>query len=119
VRLRRLTALDGIAVFLTGLLAAFLVAFPFVVAPSFAGMFRDFGAASLPVLTQLVLSRWFPVALGASTAGGPVLASFAAIPLAHRRRLLVAAFVFGTAAVGVCMAGLYEPIFELAGKIRE
>jgi hypothetical protein len=114
-----LTSLDGIAVFLTGLLTAFLMAFPFLVAPVFAGMVRDFGAASLPALTTLVLSRWFPVALGALTASGPVLGCIPAIPLAHRRRVLVAAFVCGSAAVGVCLVGLYEPIFELVGKIKE
>jgi hypothetical protein len=119
MRDERLTALDGIAVLLTGLLTAILAAFPFLVAPSFARMFRDFGGAALPVLTRLVLSQWFPLTLAATTAVGPVLACIPKVPLRARRWALVAAFAFGCAAVGVCWTGLYQPIFALAGKIKD
>jgi hypothetical protein len=114
----RLTALDGIAVFLTGLLTVVLVAFTFWVAPSFASMFRDFGNTSLPLLTRLALSRWFPLTLAATTAIGPALAYIPAIPLRVRRWTLVAAFVFGGAAAAVCLEGMYAPIFDLAGKVK-
>jgi len=114
-----LTAVDGIAVFVTALLTAFLLAFPLWVAPAFEAMFRDFGAASVPALTRLVLSRWLPLGLAATTAVGPVLACIPAIPIAYRRGVLVAALVFGCAAVGVCLVGLYAPIFALAGAIKE
>jgi hypothetical protein len=119
MRERQFTALDGIAVFLTGLLAAFLVAFAFVIAPRFQAMFSDFGAKdALPPLTRLTLSRWFPLALGASTAAGPVLALMPSIPMVQRRWFLVAAFVFGFAAIGTCWVGMYQPIFDLAVKIE-
>ncbi len=118
MREEQLTALDGIAAFLTAVLVALLVLVAFVVAPSFHGMFSEFGNVALPPLTRLVLSRWFPLALAASTAAGPVLAFVPAIPVVWRRRVLVAAFVFGFAALGVCLLGLYQPIFELTGKIK-
>jgi hypothetical protein len=118
MRDQRLTALDGIAVFLTGLLAAGLVAFPFAVGRSFERLFADFGATSPPALTRLVLSVWFPCALGALVAGGPVLACIPAVPLVYRRRVLVAAFVLGCVSVGVCLVGLYLPVFALAEGIK-
>ncbi len=119
MRDERLGALDGIALFLTGLLTACILAFPFLVAPSFAAMFRDFGGFnSLPALTKLVLTRWFPLTLGATAAIGPVLACVPSIPAVHRRWVLVASFVFGCAAMGVCVVGMYAPIFALAGAIK-
>jgi hypothetical protein len=115
---QRLTSLDGIAVFLTGLVAAGLFAFPFAVGRHFGAMFADFGSAPLPPLTGLAVSVWFPCALGAMVAGGPVLACIPAVPLAYRRRVLVAAFVLGCVSVGVCVVGVYLPLFELADKIK-
>ncbi len=115
-----LTALDGIGVFLTALVAAALVAFPFVVGPRFEAMFHEFGAMdALPLLTRLVLSAWIPIGLGAATASGAVLGCVPAIPLGVRRGVLVGAFVMGCAAIAVCLVGLYLPIFLLAGAISE
>jgi type II secretory pathway component PulF len=114
----RLTTLDVIAVLLTGLVSATLVAFPHVVAPRYREMFADFGAAPLPALTRLVLSTWFPTALGAATATGPILGCIPAIPLTFRRIALVAAFVLGLASFAVCLVGLYLPIFALADSIK-
>jgi hypothetical protein len=114
-----LSALDGIAVVITGLQAAFLFVFPWLVGRSFQNMFADFGMASpLPLLTRLALTVWFPMTLGATTATGPVLGAIPAVPLTIRRRALIAAFVFGCAAIGACLVGLYLPIFDLAGKIK-
>jgi hypothetical protein len=114
-----LSALDGIAVATTSLQAAFLCAFPWLAGRFFQSMFADIGTASpLPLLTRLAVTVWFPVTLGATTASGPVLGCIPAVPLAIRRRTLIAAFVFGCAAIGACLVGLYLPIFELAGKIK-
>jgi hypothetical protein len=120
MRDERLTALDGIALFLTGLLASVLFAFPYVVGPSFRVMFDEFCRKdALPPLTNLALSVWFPSVLGAVTASGPAFCGISSISLAYRRGVLVAAFVFGCAALAVCLVGMYLPIFELAGKIKE
>jgi hypothetical protein len=32
---------------------------------------------------------------------------------------MIAAFTFGCAALGACVVGVYLPIFELAGSIKE
>lgn len=114
----RLTALDGIAVALTGLLATVLFAFPYLVGRHFRLMFDDFGTASLPALTNLALSTWFPSVLGAVTAIGPAVAGIPSISLARRRRVVVAAFVFGCAAFAMCLVGMYLPIFDLADNIK-
>jgi hypothetical protein len=113
------TALDGIAVLLTALLAAVLVAFPFVVAPHYEAMFRDFGASPLPPLTRLVLSARIPIGLGATTATSAVLGCVPAIPRGVRRGVIVGAFVIGCAGIAVCLVGLYLPIFRLADSIQE
>jgi hypothetical protein len=115
----RLNAGDGIAVAITGMQAACLMAFPWVVGQSFAQMYLEFGAAGgLPLLTRLALSIPFPMSLGATTAIGPVLGCISAVPLSSRRVALVAAFLFGCAAIAVCMVGVYQPMFDLAGKIK-
>jgi hypothetical protein len=119
MRDEHLTAGDGIAMIITGMQAALLLAFPWVVGWRFEQMFLEFGATTgLPLLTRLALSIWFPVSLGAATALGPVLGCISAVPLRHRRAALVATFVFGWAALGVCMTGVYVPIFGLAGRIK-
>jgi hypothetical protein len=115
MRDERLTAGDGIAVVITAAQAVLLLAFPFLVARPFNLMFRDMGFNQpFPLLTRLALSAWFPMSLGATTAIGPVLACIPAVPLVHRRRTLVGAFVFGCAAIGACIAGMYLPVFDLA-----
>ncbi len=118
MRDERLGSLDGIAIFLTGVLAAALLAFPLVVAPAFRNMFADFGSGPLPLLTRWSLSGWFPGALGALVLSGPVLGCIPAVPLRYRRRVLVATFVVGCASVALCVTGVYLPVFELAGKIK-
>jgi hypothetical protein len=82
-----LTALDGIAVVVTGLQAGLLFAFPWLAERFFQSMFAEMGFNTpMPLLTRLVLTVWFPVSLGATTAVGPVLACIPAVPLRVRRR---------------------------------
>lgn len=114
----KLTALDRIAVALTGFETALLLAFPWLWGQRFHTMFAAFGAV-LPGLTRLVLTGWFPLMLGALTATGPVLGSIPAVPLAVRRWILTGAFVFGMAALALCLWGVYLPLLELAGEIKE
>jgi hypothetical protein len=113
------TALDWIAVVLTGLGVAALVAFPFGVA-NFATGFAEFGNVSLPPITLLALSPWAPPTLGLLGASPTVVALAIRHPdtLVVRRGLVVLGFfaVAGTLALMLC--GLYTPIFDLAEKIK-
>ncbi len=113
-----LTALDWIAVVLSGLLALSLVTLPLAVAPAFAAMFRDFGGP-LPAVTRLVLQPWLAPALSLAPVG--LLAAALSRPhasLRERRVLIVAAFVLGLGAGAFCLCSLYAPIFALAGAIK-
>jgi hypothetical protein len=113
-----LTALDGIAVVITGFQAAVLFAFPWL-AEGFVRMLSEFCRKDpFPSLTVLAMTVWFPVMLGATAAIGPVLGCIPAVPVRVRRRVLIAAFAFGCAALGVCVMGLYLPLFEMSGKIN-
>ncbi|WP_437982839.1 hypothetical protein [Sorangium sp. So ce117] len=113
------TALDWVAVVIAGLLALALLTFPFTIAPSFAGMFAEFGGA-LPAVTRVALSPWAAPASGllvASLVAAP-LALPAASTLALRRAMVVLAFFLGVIALAAAMYAMYAPIFELAGKIK-
>jgi len=118
MRDQSLTALDGIAVGLVGLLALFLLSFPWVVGNSFEQMFAEFGSVP-PRFTQLALKPWFAGSLGVVTACGAAAGFVPGIPLRTRRRVIVWSFFFGCAAIALCMFAMYEPIFDLAGKIKE
>jgi hypothetical protein len=113
-----LTALDGIAVVVTGLQASLLFAFPWL-SEGFVRLSSDLCRKdALPLLTVLVMTVWFPVTLGGTAATGPVLGCIPAIPVRVRRWILIAAFAFACAALGACVVGVYLPIYEMAGKIN-
>jgi hypothetical protein len=118
---KELTALDSIAVVLTATEAAVLFAFPWTWGQSFQRLFAEFGVgvASLPLLTRLVLTAWFPLLLGALTTAGTMIGSIPIVPLSlsTRRWALVGTFAFGGAALGLCLVGLYVPMFSLAERI--
>jgi hypothetical protein len=112
------TVLDWIAalVAVCGILG--LLVFP-LAGRTYAGMFEDFGAgASLPLLTRLAISVWFPPTLSVPASASLALGLAASRPLMKRRLWVVGAFVLGWGALGVCVVGLYLPIFVLADAIR-
>lgn len=114
-----LTAGDWVAVLVVGACAAFCVAFPFAIAPSFAKMFADFGSRELPALTQLGLTTWFPLMLGLNPASVAFYAvSTPKLSLARRRFFLVLACAMGLGAAAVCVVAVYLPVFEVARSIQ-
>jgi hypothetical protein len=112
-----LTALDQIAASITVFAILFSLQFPFLYGPRFAAMFRDFGNGALPLLTRLVLTRWFPIVLTVP----PVvllLLSRRAAKLRRRRALITSAFLAACAAGAFCLIAVYLPILSLAGNVR-
>ncbi|MGC3998967.1 MAG: hypothetical protein QM767_16585 [Anaeromyxobacter sp.] len=92
---------------------AYLAAFPLAMAPSFRRMF-DAAGGSLPELTQLALTRWFPPVLTLLPA---VLLFAALLPLLTprwRRALIILGFCAASAALALLHVALYLPILELA-----
>jgi hypothetical protein len=113
-----LGVVDWFGLILGLLVALFLLAFPFTVAPAFLGMFADFGG-ELPLFTRIALSPWFGLSLGIVV--GALLAVAALLrgrSVVLRRGLVVVAVVIGLAGFALCIAGAYLPIFNIAGAIR-
>jgi hypothetical protein len=114
-----LTALDQIAAGLGILLGLGLLTTPFLITPTFMGMFENFGSLkTLPGVTLLVSQTWFPLVcalpgLALAVAG---LAWWG--PLFRRRLMITASFFVGLAACGFYLYGMYAPIFNLAGSIQ-
>ena len=115
--LAAVTALDWIAVVLTGAVALNLLAFPLWISPSYGGMFQDFGS-ELPGLTRVVLQAWFPLVGLLLVAGVQAAGLLGSMRLGKRRFLIVGAFVLGLAWTGLCWWGLYMPIFELSSFVE-
>ena len=113
-----LSALDWIAASLALLLDVALVLFALVHAPSFRGMFADFGG-ELPLLTRLVLTPW-PALVICAAATALVLTGVALTRSAMglRRGLIVLGFLVALIGLGVCVVGVYLPIVEVAGAVR-
>jgi hypothetical protein len=112
------TILDWIGTVVAGLFGLGLLAFP-LVARHFAAMFRDLGSSNhLAGLTSLVVSTWFPMLLGLVVVTGITAGVRNTLPLAKRRALIVGAFIFGAVGFGVCLVGLYLPIFAIADAVR-
>jgi hypothetical protein len=101
-------------------LATALVLLDRLVVPAFARMYADFGGATLPLVTRVVLSHVAPLGGAAGAVSLAVSGMFA------RKRggsglavgLLLAGITLGVGAAGFCMYALYAPMFELAGKIK-
>lgn len=112
------TTLDWIGTIVAGCAVAALAAFPYE-GRSFDAMFRDFGAREqLPLLTRLALTPWFPELLSLPAVVALVIGLRGSAPLKRRRLAVVTAFCLGVIGLGVCLAGVYEPIFDVAGKVR-
>ena len=116
---RALTALDWVGVALTALVTIALLAFPFVVTPSFAEMFREFGNTELPVITRLALAPWPGVVLGLVVGATTVTAvATSGWALGVRRALIATAFLSGALALATLIYAMYAPIFALSGNIK-
>ena len=113
-----LTSLDQIGASVAVFAILFCLQFPFWYGPRFAVMFRDFGSSALPLLTGLVLTRWFPLLLSLPPAA-LLLLSRRPAKLRRRRVLITSAFCLACAAGAFCLVAVYLPIFELAGNVRE
>ena len=115
---QRFTVLDWLGTVVAGFSAVGLLLFP-VAGRSFGSMFRDLGSGShLPTLTTLAISGWFPMLLGLLVGTGVVVGVRPTVPLARRRILIVGAFVLGGIGFGLCLVGVYLPIFAIAGAVR-
>ena len=115
--LKELTALDWIAVIVVCMGALFCFQFPFLAAPQFAKMFADSGG-TLPDITQLGMTTWFPLMLGLNPASVVFHALSGKHTLTKRRLFIVGAFVMSAGATSVLLYAMYAPIFALAGNIQ-
>ncbi|MBI2894998.1 MAG: hypothetical protein HYY06_15695 [Deltaproteobacteria bacterium] len=80
--------------------------------PAFTEMFADFGGP-LPTITLAAIATW-PTAIVVV-----LVVALAAVGLWRRRvALLVVATVLAALAIGLTVAAMYAPIFELAGNVR-
>lgn len=105
---RELTTLDWLLVLVGGLLVVFLFFFPFVALPTIAARIQPDGE----LLTELALSRWFPMLAGL-IAGGLLASAFTGRfgrATAVQRVLVVSGFVVAAAASTVTLAGIYGPL---------
>lgn len=88
------------------------------VAPHFATIFREPGNGSLPWLTRLCLTPWFPLIVGAI----PLLVMGAGmltkVPIAARALLVGIGAFFAVAQVVVFIVAMYLPIFSVAAGIQ-
>jgi len=111
------TVLDWIGtLFASGAIVA-LLAFPAAVG-SFAAMYSDFGDVELPLLTRMVLRPWVPPLLAVAPLVLLVLGLRPQHSLRRRRLFVVSAFVVACLLAALCVAGVWMPMFELAGAVR-
>ena len=109
------SVLDWIVVAINGFLVVGLMAFP-LVGSSLRSMFADF-ATPLPLVTQVVIGGWPPVAAAALSLVGLWLA-FRAVPLSRRRWWIVVTFAFSVATMGAYLGSMYLPIFVAQRALR-
>lgn len=114
----RFTVLDWIGLLLTlpGVLA--LLTAPIAITPPFREMFINFGSeASLPGITRLVMKPWCPPLMALMPLVLAGLSASSRFSLGTRRLFGVAAFFIVLIEAAVYLAGLYWPIYDLAGSI--
>ena len=80
-------------------------------------MFADFGG-ELPWLTKIVLTPWPALAASVVATGAVVIGlALGRLAMGSRRALIVAGFFIALGGLGVCVAGVYLPIVEIAGAV--
>ena len=114
---RSFTILDWIGVALALAATAALFAFSFA-GPAYLVMFEELDA-TLPFLTRWVTRPWVPPVLSLVPLACAGLGVTGAWSLARRRLLVVLAFVAACALLGLCIVGVYLPMFELSSAIGE
>ncbi|MBM4783921.1 MAG: hypothetical protein GQE15_40135 [Archangiaceae bacterium] len=85
----------------------------FKLAPTFLGMFADFGS-ELPKLTQLMVTPWAPLALafaGLAVVAATLRFSKSWVPLA-------VAIITTLLQPAIFVMAMYLPIFSIAGRIQ-
>jgi hypothetical protein len=103
---------------IAGAEALALVAATLLWQPAFRGMFADFGTATLPLVTRLVLGPAWPLGAAAVVVGLTAAAVRARGATRRAVVLLIAALVVGAAAGAAMLVGTYLPIFEVSRAIR-
>ena len=105
----------GIVYFIGNMLA--LLIFP-IIASTFNVMFIEIGG-SLPILTQIVIRPWFSILLG-------IICLFAFLlrwskpvkgRLMRQRAILVLSILAVSAAMAICVIGIFQPIFRMASLV--
>ena len=86
--------------------------------PAFSGMYRDLGSAQLPQLTRWIVSGWWMPAWIVATLGLVLFALGGVTRTRVRSRVLAIAFAIGGIALAITLWGLYEPVWQLAGRIQ-
>jgi hypothetical protein len=107
----RFTFLDWALTLVAGNTSVFLLGFSLVAGQRLGAMTSDL--SRMPLLTALAL-RWY-VPTGAGLAVGLALLSALTAP-GRRRPRLVGAALAGALLSGLCVAGLYLPLLQTAGK---
>lgn len=111
------TVLDWIGiVYVVGSILGLFV-FP-KIALIFNKMFMDFGGV-LPTLTEVVLKPWFSIVLGLICLCIFSMQWLPAIKgnINRKRAVIILSFLAISAALAICMIGLYLPIFKMAGSV--
>ncbi|MBX3247544.1 MAG: hypothetical protein KF901_10240 [Myxococcales bacterium] len=111
----RLGPVAWLLIGLDGALVAALVFMALLWAPAWREVFADFGGA-LPLFSRVVLSAaWLW-----SCVGAVLVMIGAGVRSVPRRHLWLAlALVVGSASLLATIAGIYMPIFDLAGPVEE
>jgi hypothetical protein len=112
-----LAGLDWLSAALASLGATFCCLLALYLGPRFQKIFADVGG-ELPALTQLAFMPWFPLVLGVIPALMIALALVAKTSLGIRRGLIVGAMVLSLSASGLCLYGIYGPIFAARELVR-
>lgn len=112
------TVLDWIGAVLSAFGVLGLLVFP-IAGRTFARMYDDVsGSSDLPIVTRLATSVWFPLLLAIPAIACLALALRRGTALRRRRALVVGAFLSSATSFGVCLVGVYLPLFTLARAIR-
>jgi hypothetical protein len=112
-----LTELDWLSAAIASLGAMFCCLVALYIGPRFQKMFADFGS-ELPALTRLALMPWFPLLLGLIPVLMIALALVGKTSLGVRRGLIVGALFLSLSASGLCLYGIYGPIFVVARAFK-
>ena len=114
---QQFTVLDWVGLGVGWLVVLALASVPFTLAPQWQRMFKDMGG-TLPPITTLSLSLWFPLSLAAL--GASLLAASLLLRgrLLHRRLAVALAVLIALSSLALLLIGLYAPIFTLAGAVK-